>query len=81
MEPFAIMHDSPQPARPLRTVEEPDYRIDAIRSAIEQAAMEQMDAGEEVRGDLALAATVRLSRRVEKIIAGAFISYRCHGWL
>ena len=61
MVPFAIMYDGPQPTSLLRTVEEPDHRVDAIRSAIEQAAMEQMDAGEEVRSDLALAATARLS--------------------
>src|SRR5712671_6113948 len=72
------MHDRAQATGLLGTVEQMDQRKDAVGHAVEKPAVQQLDAREKVRSDLALAAAMRFSRGVEEIIAVALISNRGH---
>jgi len=55
------VHDRVQAAGPLGTVEQTDQRKDAVGHAVEKPAVQQLDAREKVRSDLALAAAMRFS--------------------
>ena len=60
----------------LGPVEQPNQREDAVGHAVEQAAVQELDAGEQVGRDLALAAATRTPQWVEQIIAAALIADR-----
>ncbi len=72
------MHDRAQAARVLGPVEQPDQREDSVGHAVEQAAVQQLDAGEQIGRDFALAAAARAPGRVEQIIAVAIIADSAH---
>ena len=77
--PLAIMHDGLQTPRLFGTVEKPDQRENAVGNTGEGTAVKQLEAGEEKRRDVALAAAMRASRRVDQIIAAALVADRGHG--
>ena len=69
MVPFAIMQDCAQAAGGLGAAINEVQREAPGGDAIEGAAMQQLNAGEQIRRYLALAAPSRGPERVEKIVA------------
>ena len=70
------MHDRVQPAGLQRSPVEVCQREALFADAVEQPAMQQLDAGEDVGRDLLLGAPARLAERVEKIVAATLIAGR-----
>ena len=79
MIPLAVMYYRVQAPCPFGAVEEPDQRKNGAGDAGEGTAVQHLKAGEETRRDLALAAAVRVSRRVDQIVANALVADRSHG--
>src|SRR6516225_2168513 len=74
--PLAVMDDRGEATRLFGPIEEADQREDRSRCLVEQPPVQQLNAGEEVGCNLALAAAARVSLVIEKVIAAPGIADR-----
>src|SRR5206468_12478019 len=71
--PLAVMHDRAQAAGAFGAVVGEVQRGAPVGDAVEEPAVEELDAGEDIGRDLAFAAPPRNPQRIEKIIAAALV--------
>src|ERR1700730_2648286 len=81
MIPLAVMHDRVQPAGLFGPGVEDVQRKTPFEVAIEQPAVQQLDAAEDKGRHLALGAPARGAQGIEKIVAAAGIADRAGGAL
>src|SRR4051812_46522651 len=79
MVPFAVMQDRVQPSCGLGAIIDSVQREALLGDAVERAAVHKLNAGKQIRRDLAVAAPARDAERIEKIVARPLVADRGRG--